>query len=518
MDAVVSVDGGSPNPDPVVETLPYYLEYNVVLTGKKLGSGAYGEVLEAELPGGVCAVKKMQDAYSTQEVGWNKFDQECKVLSRLHHPHIVQFLGVARGIPGFNIPAIVTEKLLTDLRSMVLPESPSLAKPYIPLDLKFSVLHDVAGGLLFLHSQNIIHRDLTPANVLVNSAMVAKIADLGMARLVLDGTKNLSKLPGNLHYMPPEAEGDDYNESLDVFSFGVLTLFTLIQSDPVPKSRVKGIEKGKAICRTEVQRRSTYLGQLRDQLKGQEGLVEVVEQCLHDDPAERPKIQDKILPHIKSSKLKTSTKYLGMSKLDLLQTVERERKERKKEQEKHKREQQEEIDRHRKEQEKLKEEHNKEQGKHKKELIQVQRKLDQYTVQTKQKDKVIQQKAKVIKQTQQDLQKKEGNYKLAMKAKQEELEEMVRQTKQEKSAAVQQKEMEIVAELREILWSSADRREESGGIGGNAVGNGCPVTTKVSWSHTVQPSVCIHSKGYSTGLFFSICLALQATRQHMTII
>ena len=469
----MDANGGSPNPDRPVETPPpYYLQYDVVLTGKNLGSGAYGEVLEAELPGGVCAVKKMQDAHLMQG-GWNKFDQECKVLSGLRHPHVVQFLGVARGIPGFNMPAIVTEKLLMDLSSMVLPKSPSSAKPYIPLDLKFSVLHDVAGGLLFLHSKKVIHRDLTPANVLVNSAMVAKIADLGMARLVFDGTKNLTKQPGNVYYMPPEADRDDYNESLDVFSFGVLTLFTLIQSDPVPKSRVKGIEKGKAVYLTQVERRSTYLEQLRDQLKGQEGLVEVVEQCLHDDPAERPNIQDGILPHIKAAKLETSTKYLGMSKLDLLQTVERERKEREEEQEGHRREQQEEMDRHRKEQEKLQEEHNKEQGKHKKELIQLQRELNDYTVQMKQKEKVIQEK-------QQELLEREANYKLAMKAKEKELEEMIRQTKQEKSAAVQQKENEIVAELREILWTPAGRGRELGGAGGDAVGRGGPAVTKVS--------------------------------------
>ena len=101
-------------------------------------------------------------------------------MSTLRHPHIVQFLGVCF-LPGSRM---VMEKLATSLHDNILdPEPPPPTKP---VSLKCSVLHDVARGLSFLHSHSppIIHRDLLARNVLLNEGMVAKIADLGMARIV----------------------------------------------------------------------------------------------------------------------------------------------------------------------------------------------------------------------------------------------------------------------------------------------------------------------------------------------
>ena len=109
--------------------------------------------------------------------------------------------------------------------------------PNIPLSLKRSVLEDVAKGLLYLHThdQQIIHRDLTAKNVLLTSSLVAKITDFGNSRIVNlqpgQLARTLSRLPGTLVYMPPEAfsVSSHYGPSLDVFSFGHLALFTLTQ-------------------------------------------------------------------------------------------------------------------------------------------------------------------------------------------------------------------------------------------------------------------------------------------------
>ena len=256
----------------------YRFPFSVRPTGKILGGGSYGEVLEAEIPGGLCAVKKVHDLLLQRDEGWEsseiiprKFYEECKVMSSLRHPHIVQFLGVCE---LGNVPALIMEQLLTDLYSLL--DSPTSD---IPLGLKFSILRDVAGGLYFLHSQSppIIHRDLTATNVLLNSAMVAKIADLGMARLLPSGTTRLSEGPGNAAYMPPEAEGNNcvYNESLDVFSFGVLALFTLTQVFPKPDAG-KYIKDKKSVSRTEVQRRATFIEQLKNEMKGQGGWLKLL--------------------------------------------------------------------------------------------------------------------------------------------------------------------------------------------------------------------------------------------------
>ena len=151
-------------------------------------------------------------------------------MSSLRHPNITQFLGLCF-LPGTQQPLLVMERLETSLDDL-LEHIPNL-----PLSLKCSVLEDIASGLLYLHNRPspVIHRDLTASNVLLTSSLVAKISDMGNSRIVdLRGSqmaRTLSKLPGTLVYMPPEALDDThrYGPSLDAFSYGHLALFTLTQ-------------------------------------------------------------------------------------------------------------------------------------------------------------------------------------------------------------------------------------------------------------------------------------------------
>ena len=179
-----------------------------------------------------CAGKKLHEALINVEnegvpgvVG--KYLQECQLMSNLRHPNITQFLGLCF-LPDTQLPLLVMEKLETNLDDLL--EN----MPNLPLSLKRSVLEDVASGLLYLHERAspIIHRDLTAKNILLTSSLVAKITDMGNSRIIDNGNATtLSKLPGTLVYMPPEALDDrhQYGPSLDVFSFGHLALFTIIQ-------------------------------------------------------------------------------------------------------------------------------------------------------------------------------------------------------------------------------------------------------------------------------------------------
>ena len=222
---------------------PFHLE-NVRLTGTSIGAGAYGSVEEVKIPGAKCAAKKIHEIFQDRrqipeeliQKASREFVQECQLMSTLRHPHIVQFLGVCF-FPGSRLPALVMERLLTSLHEILDPEPPPETKPYIPVALKRSVLHDVARGLSFLHSHSppIIHRDLSARNVLLNSGMLAKIADLGMARIAPSlRAATMTKAPGASIYMPPEALEDKsrYNVTIDIFSLGVLAIFTLLQTFP----------------------------------------------------------------------------------------------------------------------------------------------------------------------------------------------------------------------------------------------------------------------------------------------
>ena len=197
---------------------------NVRLTGTTIGAGAYGSVEEVAIPGAICAAKKFHEMFLDRyeippsEIRKNlaRFVRECQLMSTLRHPNIVQFLGVCF-FPGSRLPALVMERLLTTLHDLLDPEidpppPPDAPKPFFPLGLKCSILHNVASGLAFLHEQSppIIHRDLSARNVLLNSGMVAKIADLGVARIVprMRAAATMTKAPGAYVYMPPEALED----------------------------------------------------------------------------------------------------------------------------------------------------------------------------------------------------------------------------------------------------------------------------------------------------------------------
>jgi interleukin-1 receptor-associated kinase 1 len=90
---------------------------------------------------------------------------------------------------------------------------------------------DVARGLAFLHgpAHRLVHRDLSPANVLLTSAPTprgfrALLSDFGLSTvLALDATHRTSEMKGTIAYMPPEVfESDAVSIQLDVYSLGVL--------------------------------------------------------------------------------------------------------------------------------------------------------------------------------------------------------------------------------------------------------------------------------------------------------
>ncbi|CAI8042843.1 Probable serine/threonine-protein kinase DDB_G0271682, partial [Geodia barretti] len=292
---------------------PFVLS-DVQLTGHKIGSGAYGEVEEVVVSVGAAA--KTIYAFLREAKASTEFVRECQLMSTLRHPNIVQFLGVAF-FPGSRLPALVMERLLTSLHDLLAPDTPPPSGAVTPLSffsmaLKCSVLHNVACGLAYLHERSspVIHRDLSARNVLLDSEMVAKIADLGVARIVprVRAAATMTKGPGALVYMPPEAfaptrsntEKSKYDASIDVFSLGVVTIFTIGQVFPCdPLEHTYFDEKsGVLLGRTELQRRAEYMRYVNEQLRacgqlrGDHPLIRLIQQCLQNFPSKRPGIRE----------------------------------------------------------------------------------------------------------------------------------------------------------------------------------------------------------------------------------
>ncbi len=221
------------------------------------------------------------------------FVEECKLMSQLRHPHIVQFLGVCY-LPGAPLPVLLMEKLLTSLDSLL------ETSPNIPIHVKVHLLVGTSRGLVYLHDRTppIAHRDLSAKNILVSSGLNAKIADLGVSRIVnvrpgqLAAT--MTQMPGTGVYMPPEAaeeeEATRYNTSIDIFSFGAVSLFTLTQTFPkdLKPHNYRDPVTRRLVARSEIERREDYIVVMKGTFGETHPLVELTLECLEYDQEDRP--------------------------------------------------------------------------------------------------------------------------------------------------------------------------------------------------------------------------------------
>ena len=259
-------------------------------TGIELGSGTYGKVIELTSAGEIVAGKVFKTS-STIHHQVDKLDRELRLMFRVQHPNVVQCKGVCF-LANQTMPVLLMERLMISLHAYLLDPTRSNKT----LEKKVSILYDVASGLLYLHSHTpaIIHRDLTGKNVLLDSELRAKIADFGNAQIMdLDPEttpETFTSLPGTREYMPPEAEGSTtkYDPSLDVFSFGHLSLFTIIQSPVHPLLPSTYVDDEGLHARSEAKRREQYLDKAEQLLGEKHPLVLLVKQCLHNYPAQRP--------------------------------------------------------------------------------------------------------------------------------------------------------------------------------------------------------------------------------------
>ena len=168
----------------------------------------------------------------------------------------------------------------------------------LPLQIKYSILLDVAKGLNYLHCKRppIVHRDLTANNILLTSNFIAKISDLGVSRMA-DTFKrqHLTKAPGNVVVMPPEALKDNpiYDHKLDIFSYGCLILHVFTHQWPEPTEQyvpsTSWFRWNSFDLVSEWDRRSKYTKQLQN-----DPLYPFTKQCLDNNPNNRPTMNNAI--------------------------------------------------------------------------------------------------------------------------------------------------------------------------------------------------------------------------------
>ena len=269
-----------------------------------LGIGSYGKVCHARCDDLICAAKVIHETLFDPQVQYDvaprrehrlpirRFEQECEFLSAIKHPNIVQYLGIHQD-PDTGSPLLLME-LMDESLTHFLERLPTPA----PYHIQVNFCHDITLALSFLHSNDIIHRDLSSNNVLMIGNVRAKVTDFGMAQLTPTETQyTFTMCPGTDVYMPPEAVDDNpvYSEKLDCFSFGVLTIQILTRQFPRPGNRRESVQinhprfPGGSVQANvpEVTRRQNHIREIDPN----HPLLPLALDCLRDNAVERPSAQ-----------------------------------------------------------------------------------------------------------------------------------------------------------------------------------------------------------------------------------
>ncbi|KAK8944175.1 Serine/threonine-protein kinase HT1 [Platanthera zijinensis] len=200
-----------------------------------------------------------------------EFAQEVYIMRKIRHKNVVQFIGACTQPPSLFI---VTEFMSGGSLYDFLHKQKGVFK--LPSLLRVAI--DVCKGMNYLHQNNIIHRDLKTANILMDENEVVKVADFGVAR-VKTQSGVMTAETGTYRWMAPEViEHKPYDHKADVFSFAIM-IWELL-TGKLPYEYLTPLQAAVGVVQKAL--RPTIPKHTNVKLAG------LLEKCWQQDPALRP--------------------------------------------------------------------------------------------------------------------------------------------------------------------------------------------------------------------------------------
>lgn len=198
-----------------------------------LGKGAMGQVYDghdATLDRRV-AIKTIRTSDLDEATAKHysmRFQREVRAVARLNHPNIVQVYDFGNeGDLAYIVMEYIEGRELKDYLD---------AKESFDLGRIFTLMLELLDALDFAHEAGVIHRDVKPANVMINAAGHAKLADFGVARITDEQSGEATRVGAMVgtpsHMSPEQIQGQQIDRRTDIFSAGVVLYQLLTGQKP----------------------------------------------------------------------------------------------------------------------------------------------------------------------------------------------------------------------------------------------------------------------------------------------
>ncbi|XP_044501143.1 phytosulfokine receptor 2-like [Mangifera indica] len=264
-----------------------------------IGCGGFGLVYKANLPNGTkAAIKRLSGDCGQME---REFQAEVEALSRAQHKNLVSLQGYCRHGSDRLLIYSYMENGSLDYWLHECVDKDSILK----WDVRLKIAQGASRGLAYLHKvcePHIVHRDVKTSNILLDEKFEAHLADFGLSRLLRPyDTHVTTDLVGTLGYIPPE-----YSQTLtatcrgDVYSFGVVLLELLTGRRPVEVCKGKNCRDLVSwVFQMKSEKRESEIMDPsiwdKDREKQLLDMLEIACKCLHQDPRQRPLIEEVVL-------------------------------------------------------------------------------------------------------------------------------------------------------------------------------------------------------------------------------
>lgn len=260
----------------------FKVDYDDLAIGEAVGEGSTAHVFKGKFRDEDVAIKQFLPGTEEKEELYTALVRELEVLTSLRHDNLVRLIGVVESPPCI-VMELCAGGVLYDLL---------YGKSFKPVwEQQLKIACDIAEAMEYLHGlePQIIHRDLKSLNCLLEEPVLSeedeplvKVADFGMARR-WDPLRKMTRGCGTCHWMAPEvAQGTDYEDKADVFSYGMMLWEILVLAVPFEE-------------RSPHEASNLFVQGIRPKIESgnfppqcPQDLIKMMTKCWAQEPSERP--------------------------------------------------------------------------------------------------------------------------------------------------------------------------------------------------------------------------------------